>query len=244
MNYVMISYICMLHAWGTMTHTCSAIYKASIITLIFHNTRLCFEMDTGVRHLLQTNQEEVMICVQVYYLLPELRKRKLITDLEFRQLSDDKKTTEEKNKALLRAIETKGGEKSFDLFLQALEAEKQHMGHEHLAKVLRDAKAALQLYYLLPELRKRNLVTDLEFRQFSDDKKTSEDKNKALLRLIETKGGERSFDLFVQALETEKQHIGHEHLAKVLRDAKAVLKSRQILLPPKPLPKPKKVRYI
>ena len=101
-------------------------------------------MDTGVRQLLQTNHEEATICIQLYYLLPELRKRKLVTDLEFRQFSDDKKTAEEKNKALLCAIETKGGERSFDLFLQALEAEKQHMGHEHLAKVLRDAKAALK----------------------------------------------------------------------------------------------------
>ena len=112
-------------------------------------------MDTaGVHHLLQTNQEEAMVCIHPYYLLPELRKQKLVTDLEFCQLSDADKTLEEKNKALLRAIEMKGGEKSFDLFVQALEAEKQHMGHEHLAKVLRDAKAALksQLIVLPPKL--------------------------------------------------------------------------------------------
>ena len=108
------------------------------------------QMDVGVRQLLQTNQEEAAICIQLYYLLPELRKRNLVTDMEFRRLSDDKKTPEDKNKALLSLIETKGGEKSFDLFVQALEAEKQHSGHEHLAKILRDAKAALKSRLIVP----------------------------------------------------------------------------------------------
>lgn len=107
-------------------------------------------MDAGVRQVLQTNQEEAGICIQLYYLLPELRKRNLVTDMEFRQFYDDKKTSEEKNKTLLRLIETKGGEKSFDLFVQALEAEKQHSGHEHLAKVLRDAKATLKSRLIVP----------------------------------------------------------------------------------------------
>ena len=97
-----------------------------------------------VRQVLQTNQEAA-IYIQLDYLLPELRKRKLVTDLEFRQLSDERRMPDERNKALLRLIETKGGEKSFDLFLQALEAEKQHTGHEHLAKELRKAKAALKI---------------------------------------------------------------------------------------------------
>ena len=98
----------------------------------------------GVRQVLQTNQEEAAIYIQLDYLLPELRKRKLVTDLEFRQLSDERfRTTDEKNRALLRLIETKGGEKSFDLFVQALEAERHHANHEHLAKVLREAKAVL-----------------------------------------------------------------------------------------------------
>lgn len=104
-----------------------------------------------------------------------------------------------------------------------------------------EAAIYIQLGYLLPELRKRNLVTDLEFRQLSDDRRMPDEKNRHLLRLIETKGGEKSFDLFVQALEAEKQHTGHDHLAKVLREAKAALKCRLITGPPKPPPKPKKV---
>ena len=103
-----------------------------------------------VRQVLQTNQEEAAIYIQLDYLLPELRKRKLVTDLEFRQLSEEKRMSDEKNRALLRLIETKGGEKSFDLFIQALEAEKQHTGHEHLAKELRRAKAALKVRPVVP----------------------------------------------------------------------------------------------
>ena len=131
-----------IHAFG--------LYINNIYHLITHNIRLCFEMDTKVRQLLQTNQEEAAICIQLCYLLPELRKRNLVTDSEFRQLSDERKTSEDKNKTLLRVIETKGGEKSFDLFVQALEAEKQHTGHDHLAKILRDAKAALKSRLIVP----------------------------------------------------------------------------------------------
>ena len=100
-------------------------------------------MDAAViRQILQTNLEEVAIYIKLDYLLPELRKRKLVTDLEFRQLCDENwRTSDEKNRWLLRLIETKGGEKSFDLFVQALDAEKQHTGHDHIAKELRKAKA-------------------------------------------------------------------------------------------------------
>jgi len=107
-------------------------------------------MDAGVRQVLQTSQEEAIMCIQLGYLLPELRKRKLVTDLEFRQFSDEKRMTDESNRALMRLIETKGGEKSFDLFVEALEAEKQHTGHEHLAKMLRIGKAALKSRLIIP----------------------------------------------------------------------------------------------
>ena len=103
-----------------------------------------------VHRVLQTNQEEAVIRIQLDYLLPELHKRKLVTDLEFRQLSDDRKTSDEKNRILLHIIETKGGERSFDLFVRALEAEKQHVGHEYLAKVLRGSKAALNDKLVIP----------------------------------------------------------------------------------------------
>ena len=107
-------------------------------------------MDVGVRQVLQTSQEEAVICIQLGCLLPELRKRKLVTDSEFRQYSDEKRTSDERNRALMRLIETKGGEKSFDLFVEALEAEKEHIGHEHLARVLRKAKAALKSRLVTP----------------------------------------------------------------------------------------------
>ena len=44
--------------------------------------------------------------------------------------------------------------------------------------------------------------------------------------------------MFVQALEAETQHIGHEYLASVLRKAKAALKSRLIQAEPRAPPKP------
>lgn len=94
-------------------------------------------MDARVHRVLQTSQEEAATSIQLDYLLPELLKRKLVTESEYHQLSDDKRMLDEKNKTLLHLIETKGGEKSFNLFIQALEAEKQHIGHERLARVLK-----------------------------------------------------------------------------------------------------------
>jgi len=83
------------------------------------------------------NREEAMICIRLSCLLPELLKRKLVTECEVSQLFDGVKTPEEKNRHLMCIIETKGV-KGFDLFIQALEAEKQHVKHNHLAKVLRE----------------------------------------------------------------------------------------------------------
>ena len=96
------------------------------------------------------NQEEAVICIQLDYLLPELQKRKLVTDFEFQQLSDKSSMPDEKNRSLMHIIETKGGEKSFDLFIEALEAEQQHTNHKHLAEVLRDAKAVLISQLITP----------------------------------------------------------------------------------------------
>ena len=109
-----------------------------------------YKMDTGIHQILQMSQEEAVICIQLEYLLPELQKRKLVTDIEFHQLSDEWKLPDEKNRVLMHIIETKGGEKSFDLFVQALEAEQQHAKHNHLAKVLREAKAVLISQLITP----------------------------------------------------------------------------------------------
>ena len=105
----------------------------SLIGFIYFN----IQMDARVHRVLRTSQEEAALYIQLDYLLPELLKRKLVTESEYQQLSDDKRIPDEKNKALLHLIETKGGEKSFNLFIQALKAEKQHIGHEHLARVLK-----------------------------------------------------------------------------------------------------------
>ena len=58
------------------------------------------------------------ICIHPYYLLPKLQKRKLVTDLEFRLHSDENKMAEDKNKALLRTIQS--GEKKLLIYLYRL----------------------------------------------------------------------------------------------------------------------------
>ena len=109
-------------------------------------------MDAGLRHILQTLQGEAAVYIELNYLLPELRKRNLVTEEEFLHLSDDRRNgSYERNKSLMSIIQSKGGEKSFDLFVNALQAEKKHTGHEHFAEELIKAKATLKNQLIRPE---------------------------------------------------------------------------------------------
>ena len=63
-------------------------------------------MDSGVHQVLQMNREETVTCIRLSCLLPELLQRKLVTEFEVSQLFDGVKTPEEKNRHLMRTVET------------------------------------------------------------------------------------------------------------------------------------------
>ena len=104
-----------------------------------------------------------------------------------------------------------------------------------------DITLTIQLTYLLPFLRKRHLVTETEFQQLSSDGRESEsaEKNLKLIRIIIGKG-EDAFDLFVEALQEEQEHLGHNSLAKRLLHEQRRLKAEPKPRPPEPLPRNKK----
>lgn len=98
-----------------------------------------------LRHILQGLQSEIEVTIQLTHLLPILRTKRLLTQSEFQQLSNDGKESDlEKNRKLIRIIIAKG-ENAFNLFIEALQGEREHLGHESLAKRLMDEKNQLKL---------------------------------------------------------------------------------------------------
>ena len=92
----------------------------------------------------------------------------------------------------------------------------------------------VQLTYLLPFLRQKRLVTETEFHQLASDGQESEpERNEMLIRIIMTKG-EDAFDLFVEALQEEQEHLGHNSLAKRLLHEQRWLKAEMKSAPPIP----------
>ena len=103
-----------------------------------------------------------------------------------------------------------------------------------------DITLTVQLAYLLPFLRQKRLVTETEFQQLSSDGRELEsEKNGKLIRIIVGKG-ENAFDLFVEALQEEQEHLGHGSLAKKLLHEQSRLKAESKPRPPEPLPRNKK----
>jgi len=89
--------------------------------------------------VIEALQENGPLHIDTFFLLPELLKRKILTDDEVHLLSNDRKNPDEKNKILIKIIQEKG-EKNFDSFVKALQAEKQHSGHAYVAEQLLKAK--------------------------------------------------------------------------------------------------------
>ena len=97
-------------------------------------------LDPNLKDILQNLQSDITLTIQLKYLLHYLRLKRLVTEAESQQLSNDGKETEaEKNGKLIRIIMGKG-EEAFDLFVEALQEETEHLGHNNLARKLQEEK--------------------------------------------------------------------------------------------------------
>ena len=91
--------------------------------------------------------------------------------------------------------------------------------HEHILNEFgQDLKTTLNLSYLLDGLVKRKLLTDKEGAQLRLPSKSSLEKNDEFLNILKTKGS-RAFAKFLEALQEEDQHLGHEDLYDKLSNA-------------------------
>ena len=99
---------------------------------------------------------------------------------------------------------------------------------------------SIELNSLLPELRKRNVVTHEESCQLSDSRRSLNERKRSLLAIIQGKG-ESGYDLFVKALQAERKHTTHEEFAEKLVKAKTIIRNRlAVMRRPKPPPRPPK----
>ena len=93
-------------------------------------------LNSNLRDVLQSMKSDITSTVQLTYLLPFLRQKRLVTEAEFQQLSGDgRESDSEKNGKLIRIIMGKG-EDAYDLFVEALQEEQEHLGHSSLASKL------------------------------------------------------------------------------------------------------------
>lgn len=94
--------------------------------------------------------------------------------------------------------------------------EKQH--EKMLAYFEKDLEKTLKLFYLLPKLVDRKLVTAEEEALLNDPDKSDSKKNIEFLSILKTKGS-RAFGRFLEALNEEKEHCGHEDMYDKLLNA-------------------------
>ena len=91
--------------------------------------------------ILQQHRQEIVSTIHPNTLLPVLLSKKLVTEEEFREISDDfGRISDGQRNAKLLDIVAKKGAHAFDLFVSALKEEEKHLGHESLAKTLQEEK--------------------------------------------------------------------------------------------------------
>ena len=79
-------------------------------------------------------------------------------------------------------------------------------------------KKTLNLTYLLPHLLQKRLVTAEEDELLRQQNRSTLDKNNEFLRILKTKGS-TAFSKFLEALNEESQHLGHEDIYNKLSQA-------------------------
>ena len=87
-----------------------------------------------------------------------------------------------------------------------------------LTDLAQELKATINLEYLLTGVVKRKLLTDGEVAKLRHPNKSSLEKNDQFLNILKTKGS-KAFAKFMEALNEEKEHLGHEDLYERLLSA-------------------------
>jgi len=101
------------------------------------------------------------------------------------------------------------------------DAEYRHL----LQRCEREIAAQTNMPLILPMLRARRLLVDEEFRALQE--LPSYERGSHLVQILQKKGGEDAFSLFIAALKQEGEHLGHKNLAgKLLKEKEETISKR------------------
>ena len=108
---------------------------------------LVMALPAKYQKILQQRRQDIVSTIHPNTLLPLLLSKKLVTEEEFREISDDHgRIPEGQRNSKLLDIVAKKGASAFDLFVSALKEEDKHLGHESLAKTLEEEKEKVSKY--------------------------------------------------------------------------------------------------
>ena len=111
--------------------------------------------------------------------------------------------------------------------------EKRH--EQILTDFAQELKSTLNLPCLLPGVIKRKLLTNGEVAQLKHPNKPNLEKNYEFLNILKTKGS-KAFVKFLEALQEEDQHLGHEDLYAKLSSADSETMTWQMNMVPHTMP--------
>ena len=91
--------------------------------------------DEDYRRILRNNEKKITQLINPSYLLPVLRANGLLTESEHQQLKDMSMLQNEANRKaqLFQILLGRGEGNTLNLFIKALQAEREHVGHKSLA---------------------------------------------------------------------------------------------------------------
>ena len=92
--------------------------------------------DEDYRRILQNNEKRITDLTNLECLLPILRIKGLLTENELRLLRELSQYEIHRTSKLVQILLTKGGRNAVNLFIEALQDEEEHIGHNELARVL------------------------------------------------------------------------------------------------------------
>jgi len=102
------------------------------------------------------------------------------------------------------------------------DAEYRHL----LQKCEREIAAQTNIPVILPMLRTKRLLVDEEFRALQE--LPSYERGSHLVQILQKKGGEDAFSLFIAALKQEGEHLGHKNLAgRLLKEKEEIISTRR-----------------
>ncbi len=189
----------------------------------------------AVAQRLHRHRDKIAECLNPLELWTHLVKMRLLRPEDCRVFNDETRA-QESISLIFDAVESKGEEACLD-FLRCLEGEREHLGHEFAASLLRGEELApatdveeskrlfeqirkrmpeisdsVNLNALLPALYSKRLLTSSEAKLLNCPHVDVSNKVLRLFSTILVTKGPTAYQLFADCLKEERQHLSHQDL--------------------------------